>query len=65
MPISKVDLDVRWARDEIGARAHSTVVAMPPGYAVWIMDIVFGTHSYSLQAAGSEGGFSCRPKEER
>ena len=25
------------------ARAHNTVVAMPLGYAVWIMDIAFTT----------------------
>ena len=43
MPISKVELDVRWARDQTGARAHNTVIAMPLGYAVWIMDIAFTT----------------------
>ena len=59
MPISKVELDVRWARDQTGARAHNTVIAMPLGYAVWIMDIAFTTATaFPRKATKARGAFN-------
>ena len=63
MPIPKVELDARWARDQTGARAQhgrrdaSRLRRLDHGHCF--------RYSYSLPAEGNEGGFPCPPQEER